>query len=196
MSRNVFLTAFLFTLLAAFSAFPVLIGFDVTSPYGTPGHQFTGDTAIAELGDVWWSPTAPPIWKIFTTDGTGGTIHLSETFRVSGDVPFTDWDEQLMVQDGTGGWVPSPETDGLIWLGGQSNPPGTVTIDEPNDIIVIKWQPPLPPGTNVLIQKDIFVPEGIRTFAVAQWPTVPEPSMYAFGGIALLGMLVVKRKSY
>ena len=195
MSRNLFLTALLLALMPVFSAFSVITDFGVTSPYGTPSHGFNGDTAFVELGDVWWDPNMPPIWKIFNTDGVGGIIHLTETFHVAGTVPFTDWDEQLMVLDATGAWVPSPETDGLIWTGGHSNPPGTVTIDQPNDIIVIAWQPGLPPSTNVTIQKDIFVPDGLRTFAVAQWPTVPEPSLLSISGMAVFGILMYRRRA-
>ena len=196
MRSFMFLAMFLFVVFVASSAFPVIIGVDVSSPYGPVGVQFGGDIAELNFGDVWWDPSIPPIWKYFTTDGTETIIHLLEAFHVSGDVPFTDWDEQLFVQDATGGWVPSPDTDGLEWLGAQSNPQGTVTIDQPNDIIVIEWNPALPPCTDVVIQKEIFVPEGIRYFAIAQWPTVPEPSMLVLGGISLLGLLAYKRKSH
>jgi len=89
----------------------------------------------------------------------------------------------------------SPD-DGLVWLNGQSNPLGTVTIDGTIDKVVIKWDPAQQPGTDVFIQKDIYVPEGITTFAISEWPTVPEPSMLALGGISLIGMLTLRRKSH
>ena len=155
-----------------------------------------------DLGDVAWDPTGGPIIKVFDTDPAtpGGILHLHETFHVGGNVPFTDWDEQLMVWDPLiAGWVVSSPTDKLEWGTGSNgaaaptaNQPGNWSLDPLTDLLVFDFVPPVVPSTLVTIDKEILVPDGFGRFAVFEWPTVaiPEPTI----GLAGLGMLALIRR--
>ena len=148
--------------------------------------------------DAAWDPSAGPIIQIFGTDGQPGIIHLTETIHNSGTVPWTDWHEQLLVRDADGtGWVPSPDTDNLWWGDGfnagnapNTNPPSTWAVDHPNDVMSF-WFPTTPvfPSQFLVITKEILVPEGMTTFAIAEWPTVPEPSIMVLAGFGVLALL-------
>ena len=180
----------------AFAANVLAVQYDLNVVFGADG---TAPIDI-DLGDVAWDPTGDPIIKVFHMQPgtTGGTILLREWFHVGGNIPLTDWDEQLMVLDATGQWVVSPDNDNLFWEDGLSgvgnapwaNQPGNWTIDHPNDLAVFDFNPPAVPSTNVLISKEIIVPAGIEHFAVFEWPTVPEPTL----GFAGLGMLLLRRR--
>ena len=161
--------------------------------------QINADGSVDINMDAAYDPSGGPIIKIFSTDGQPGTITLTETIHNSGTVPWTDWHEQLLVPgaDGTG-WVPSPDTDNLWWgdpnvNGGQqahSNPPSTVQIDHPSDVIEFYFPTtPVFPSQTLTITKDILVPEGMTTFAIAEWPTVPEPSIMVLAGFGVLALL-------
>ena len=147
-----------------------------------------------DLGTVIWDPEAPPIIKIINTDGTAQTVTLVENIHVGGPIPWTDWDEQLMVSDGAGGWVYSPDDDELEWVAPVTvaGLPAGTTCDwndnEPIDLLVINFNPPLPISTQLTITKTIFVPEGMNQFAVFEWPTVPEPSI----ALMALGLLALR----
>ena len=156
----------------------------------------SADGSVSLEFDAFWDPNGEPIIKVFTTDGLAGVVTLTETIHNSGTVAWTDWHEQLLVRDSAGtGWLPSPETDNLWWgdgvnpgNAGQSNPPGTVSVDHPNDIISF-WFPPVLPSQYLVITKDILIPAGMQTFAIAEWPTVPEPSVMVLAGFGVLALL-------
>ena len=183
-------------LAAAVAANGLATQLDYNVSFGTDGKAFVD----INLGDVIWDPAGTPIIKVFHMQpGTpGGTIILRETFHVGGNVPLTDWDEQLMVPDAAQGWVVSPDNDKLFWEDGLSgignapwsNQPGNWSIDHPNDLAVFDFIPPAAPSTNVQISKEILVPGGMPTFAVFEWPTVPEPTI----GLAGLGLLALIRR--
>ena len=169
--------------------------YDFNVVFGSDGNAYVD----INLGDVIWDPTGGPIIKVFKMQPgtTGGTLHLRETFHVGGNVPLTDWDEQLMVIDAVGLWMVSPDYDNLLWedgtLGGNapwSNQPGNWSIDHPNDLAVFDFVPPAVPSTNVQISKEILVPAGMATFAVFEWPTVPEPTI----GLIGMGLLALRRR--
>ena len=153
----------------------------------TPGQPFDID-----LGDVIWDPNGGPIIKQFSVTGPGD-ITWTETIHVGGTVPWTDWDEQIMVPDGTGGWMPSPDNDLLEWISPTTvNQPSDVTDVEAIDLLVIDFFPPLLPSTILQITKTISVPNQM-TFQIWEWPTIPEPSM-ALMGIGLLALIRRKNK--
>jgi len=172
------------------------VQYDFTYDFGADGTAWVD----IDLGDVTWDPTAGPIIKMFNTDpGTpGGILHLHEIFHVGGNVPLTDWDEQLMVWDPVvNGWVVSSDTDKLEWGNGvngagapNANQPGNWSIDQPTDLIVFDFVPPAVPSTLVEIDKEIIVPGGFGRFAVFEWPTVPEPSIALVG----ISMLLLRRR--
>ena len=202
MKRFVILTiAALFVVVGA-SAFAqtggLMTGVTIDNPYGDSFVQISADGTVNIELDAYFDPYGPPILKIFTTNGQPGIITLTETIHNSGTVPWTDWHEQLLVPgaDGTG-WVPSPDTDNLRWGDGNNpgnapntNPPSTWAVDHPNDVMSF-WFPTTPvfPSQFLVITKEILVPEGMTTFAIAEWPTVPEPSMMLLAGFGLLALL-------
>jgi len=160
--------------------------------------DISADGSVTIEMDAAYDPTGDPIIKIFSTDGQPGIITLTESIHNSGTVPWTDWHEQLLVKsaDGTG-WVPSPDTDNLWWGDGinagkapSTNPPGTWAVDHPNDVMTL-WFPKTPvfPSQKLIITKEILIPEGMTTFAIAEWPTVPEPSVMLLAGFGVLALL-------
>ena len=172
---------------------------EIISPYGEPEVRFVDDSVYIDFGDIWYDENLSPIFKKFCTNGREGIIHLYETFQITGDTPFSDWDEQLYVKNCAGRWEVSDDYDGLYWNSAESLPPGTVTVDEPIDLVTIEWDPALSPYTTVTLHKTIHVPACMDRFAVMEWPTVPdgnipEPTISAIAGIMMLGLLVVRRK--
>jgi PEP-CTERM motif len=148
------------------------------------------------LGDVAYDPDGPPILKVINLDNVG-VITLVETFNVTGSVPFTDWDEQLMTA--TWGpfntWVLSSST-GFEWGDGTNGAnaptasvPYTWEIDHSIDFCVINFDQPVQPSETVTITKQILIPEGRTYFVVVEWPTVPEPGSMALIGVGLLAMI-------
>ena len=132
------------------------------------------------------------------------TIHLTEIIHVSGyttggtvgapdiipSIPFTDWHEELWVINEAGGWELSGPLDGLFWSSVECDTPGgTVIISEP--VVDIYFDVPQQYCSTITIRKDISVPGAYcdgYTFAIRQWPTIPEPgtmAMVAFGLLAL-----------
>jgi len=164
--------------------------------HGTAG--INADGSVTSQMDAAWDPNGGPIIKVFSTDGKAGIITLTETIHNSGTVAWTDWHEQLLVPGESGtGWVPSPDTDNLWWGDGNNpgnepntNPPSTWDVDHPNDVMSF-WFPatPVHPSQFLVITKDILVPEGMTTFAIAEWPTVPEPSVMVLAGFGVLALL-------
>lgn len=199
MKKLFVLTVFCLSIALAGDVFATVAGgWDPANP-DFPDHEFTvqpGATVQIDLGDVAWGDSAGPIIKKFTMTGAGN-ITLVETIHVSGTVAWTDWDEQIMVPGPVAGtWVPSPDTDLLEWIA-----PVTVvgagagwtwTDDEPNDILVIDFNPPVVPSTDLTITKTIANPNGVPVFQIWEWPTVPEPSI-ALVGIGLLGLMRRKK---
>ena len=187
-------------------ALVVLIGVPMAAQATVTGVSMGGagsavvnaDGSVTIEMDAYWDPNGEPIIKIFNTDGQAGTVTLTETIHNSGSMPWVDWHEQLLVPgDGTSsGWVPSPDTDDLWWgdpsrNSGQqahSNPPGNVDIDHPTDVISF-WFPPVANSQFLVITKDILIPEGMTQFAIAEWPTVPEPSVMLLAGFGVLALL-------
>ena len=169
-------------------------------PGGEGIAQFGGDQASIEL-NVAYLPDAEPIFKIFNVCGTG-TIILTELITVTGDVPLTDWHEQLYVLDGDN-WVPATDSDDLMWGNTNSQNPGNtgndpvvipaaqVTIDEPTTLLSVYFDEPVLVGQTIEIHKEILVPLELQNsmFAIVEWPTIeiPEPaSMF----IAAAGLFV------
>ena len=158
--------------------------------------EIVGPNMVEIFLDIGYDPDAGPVKKVFNTDGMGGIITLVENIHVGPGPCWTDWHEQLMVLNAAGDWVVSPDTDNLWWGNGvnggdpaTSNPPADIQLDHPRDLLAFYWVCPLPPSTNITITKDILVPEGMQTFAVWQWPTIPEPSVMLLAGLGLLALL-------
>lgn len=97
-----------------------------------------------------------------------------------------------MVPNPLGGWMESPEDDGLSWaVVSLSYPVGTsVGLGNDGELATVWWGDPLPPGTAIEIVKHIDVPAGMEAFAIMEWPTVvPEPSVMVLVGLGLLGLI-------
>jgi len=185
-------------LLMAVPGLAAVTGVTIDNPTGLPADAvITGPDSVEITIDTFYDPDAPPIIKVFELDGVGGIIHLVENIHVGGGTPWTDWHEQLLVPDGAGGWMVSPDSDNLWWGDptrndgepATSNPPSNIGIDHPSDLIGFWFDCPLVPSSFITITKDILVPEGMQTFAIAEWPTVPEPSLMVVFGVGLLALL-------
>jgi len=209
------IASMLLTIMVALSGYSATLEIEnvtITSPYGDTSYTVNNDELNICL-DVWYIPGAGPIIKEITTNGESGIIHLTETIHIGSPaagagVAIHDWHEQLMVEDVSGAWVPSPDGDGL-WWGNYTNDgafpivvedlQAQITIDEPSDAVNIIFSEPLVYCNTVTIKKDILVPAGPRsfcyppvssyTFAIYEWPTtIPEPSMMVMVGFGLLAL--------
>jgi len=163
----------------------------IESPYeDNVGYEIDGHEVLIEM-TVQYDPAAEPIFKRFTTNGNSGIIHLTEIIHVEGDIPLTDWHEQLYTSE-CGEWEVSSDDDGLWWGNPNSpngdndgefpvvDPPAHVEIDEDEDMVSVYFIEPVEAGFDIRIEKDILVPYECREyeFAVVEWPTaVPEPSL-------------------
>jgi len=169
--------------------------------YSTANPNVVIDNGYGGPVEIAFDPAAGPIAKVFTVTGpTYHHLHIVETLRIVGRSVF-DWHELLMVPDGEGGWMPSGNHDDFWWscTGGVTpwpivNPtPSLIEKLNPDDLLSIYWDPALPDGTVVTIEKWVTVPAALTTFAIFQYPT-PEPAAMALVGIGLGWMAVSRRK--
>ena len=200
------LAAVMLLSLSSHAATLEVLDVDITSPYEDDvAYQIDGNEVTIEM-DVWYEEGAEPIFKEFSTNGKSGIIHLTEIIHVQGDIPLTDWHEQLYMKK-CDEWVVSSDNDGLWWGNSTSShdgndgdfpvvePEAEVVINEDQDMVNVFFVNPVEGGFDIRIEKDILVPYECRAyqFAIAEWPTadppIPEPSM----AIVLLTGLLTRR---
>jgi len=173
----------------------------ITTSYNAANPNVIIDNGYGAPLEVTFDPDAGPIAKVFTvTNPMRHQLHIVETLRVVGRTVL-DWHEWLMVSDGQGGWMPSPNGDDFWWSCGYNGTPWPIVnpmpslIEKlpPDDLLSIYWDPGLRDGTVVTIEKWLTVPEDITTFAIFEYPT-PEPATMALVGFGLGWMAVSRRK--
>ena len=173
----------------------------ITISYSTANPNVVINDGYGGPLEVTFDPAAGPIAKVFTvTSPKYHLLHIVETLRIVGRTVL-DWHELLMVPDGEGGWMPSPNDDNLWWSCGYNSTPWPIVnpmpslIEKlpPDDLLSIYWDPGLPDGTIVTIEKWFTVPTGMTTFAIFEYPT-PEPAAMALVGLGLGWMTVSRRK--
>jgi hypothetical protein len=161
--------------------------------FGTASIDPFGDVTIT--GSTSFDPTADPILKIFTTNGGGPFFRLDETITNNGPTAWTDWHEELLVSDGSGGWTPSTPGDGLFFESVSLNSPGgDVQFTVGDDMAWIFFDNPVLQGESIDITKFIAVPFGMKEFAIAEYPTVPVPAAVWLFGSGLIGLIGIARK--
>ena len=156
-----------------------------------------GGTELVYEAHIVADPNGDPIMKVIETDGSGGTIPLTELLTIDPGPSLADWHEQLMVFTALGGWVESPDDDGLYWEWvSVVDPVLPITVSNTGDLASMVWGDPLPPGTSIHIEKGIVVPAGMQTFAIMEWPTViPEPATLSLVAAGAVLALLRRRKT-
>ncbi len=155
---------------------PIPVVLDPTGPVW--GKAFTGPNG----SNFFYPPTSP----------NNPPLAVNELLQVSGNLPWTDWHEEVIGIDASGapdyGWT---WANPVIYVGGLPAPGLTVTGVGTN-LLTFDFDPILP-GTIVNIRKELVytgLPGAtfIGTLAVHEYPT-PEPASLAllvFGGVLAL----------
>jgi hypothetical protein len=144
------------------------------------------------LGPVWSKSFTGPNGGPFAHPALGPALPVQEFLVVAGNLPWADWHEDVMGIDASGAQDP-----GWVWanpaflVGGLPAPGLTITGAGTNNLSF--FFNPLPPGTPVVIRKQLVyngVPGTafIGTLAIHEYPT-PEPAslmMLAAGGLLAL----------
>jgi hypothetical protein len=168
----------------------------------TTGTPANGWTVISSTGaiPVSLNPTGPVWGKSFVgpnggnffyppTSGTNPPLPVTEVLQVAGNLPWTDWHEDVMGIDQFGfpdpGWSWGPNT--TILIGGLPAPGLTFTGVGTGNLSF--FFNPVLPGTTINVRKELVytgLPGAtfVGTLAVHEYPTgVPEP-----GTLAILGL--------
>ena len=148
-----------------------------------------------------YSGSALPILKIIQVhESAYHHLHLTEHWTISGAEYAYDWNELLVVPDGSGGWTPSGNYDDL-WFSAKASvtpqpvvtptPELLVLVNKPWDMLVAHWVAGLPVGTPVTVDLWITVPAGMTTFGIYQFQElttsgIPEPATMGLLGLGLL----------
>lgn len=151
---------------------------------------------------------ALPVLKIIQVNGSAyHHLHLTEHWTISGSEYAYDWNELLVVPNGSGGWMPSGNYDDL-WFSAKASvtpqpvvaptPDAVVLTNKPWDLLVVDWVAGLPVGTQVTVDLWITVPSGMTTFGIYQFQQlttggIPEPATMGLLG-AGLGLLLTSRR--
>lgn len=170
--------------------------FETTNP---PSGWIVADPAGGPI-PVELNPSGPQWSKAFTGPNGGPFAHpafgpalpVQEFLVIGGNLPWTDWHEDVMGIDANGtpdpGWVWANPT---LLVGGLPAPGLTVTGAGTNSINF--YFNPLAPGTSVIIRKQL-VYNGLPgtvfngTLAIHEYPT-PEPATVGLLAVGALAML-------
>lgn len=174
-------------------------------PTGAPANGWTVITTAGPIpvvldptGPVWGKNFTGPNGGTFTyapTSPTNPALPVTEVLQVAGNLPWTDWHENVIGIDTLG--LPDPNwswANPTILVGGL--PAAGLTIVGAGTSNLSFFFNPLAPGTVVDIRKDLVYtgPAGAvfnGTLAIHEYPT-PEPA--TLGLLALGGLAAVRRK--
>ncbi len=145
-------------------------------------------------GPVWGKSFVGPNGGPFVQPALGPGLPVTEVLQVAGNLPWSDWHEDVIGIDVTGqpdpGWV---WTNPFILVNGL--PPSNLSITGAGTSSLSFFFDPVPPGSIVQIRKQL-VYNGIPgtafvgTLAVHEYPT-PEPATMGLMG---LGSVVLWRR--
>ncbi len=169
-------------------------GWIVISPTGGPI-----PVVLDPLGPVWKKDFTGPNGGPFQQPALGSALPVTEVLQVAGNIPWTDWHEDVVGIDASG--APDP---GWVW----SNPhllvngvpaPG-LTITGAGTGNLSFFFNPVAPGSTVIIRKEL-VYNGLPgtvfngTLAITEYPT-PEPATLGLLGLGSVVMLRRRNRSH
>ena len=120
--------------------------------------SITGTSADVSI-DTFYFNNIVPILKLFETDGTGGTVTLTETITNTGSTPWSSWSEGIWAEYQTNDantYGPFNPSSYVSWSSVSANVAGTSSIDPLTGLATFVFNTPLAQGQSVTLDQETY----------------------------------------
>lgn len=137
-----------------------------------------------------------PINKGLGTNGTAGTVTLTETITNTGSAAWTSWSEALWENVGDASTGPGTPGPNVSWGTLLSSVAGTFSVNSATGLAVFNFGTALGLGQSVVLTKQINYGNNVAEIGISEAP-VPEASTYGMmlAGLSLVSFVARRKKA-
>ena len=156
----------------------------------------TATSASATIGTTYFN-NIQPILKLFETDGTAGSVTLTEIITNNGASPWSSWSEAIWAEYQTNDanvYGPFNPSNFVSWTSASSDVAGISTIDSALGVLTFDFASPVTTGQSFTLTQSFNYSSNVFAVETAQIPGVPLPAALPLMLSGLFGMGAVARK--